>query len=111
MTTVDASLRCQILSAWLANETRTTTVRALRVTDDLYREVLADAGFPDRAAVEQPRDRLLSAVVKRELLDRIGEFYDVQAAIDDRQQVVDMWRAAGLLCLQPSPPWPPATLY
>ena len=47
MTTVDASLRCQILSAWLANETRTTTLRALRVTDDLYREVLADAGCLD----------------------------------------------------------------
>ena len=43
------------------------------------------------------------SVVKRELLDRIGEFYDVQAAIDDRQQVVDMWRAAGLLCLQVAP--------
>lgn len=61
MTTVDASLRCQILSAWLANEARTVTLRALRVTDDLYRQVLADAGFPDRAAVEQSRDRLLSA--------------------------------------------------
>lgn len=61
MTTGDASLKCQILSAWLANEARTTTLRALRVTDDLYRQVLADAGFPDHAAVEQSRDRLLSA--------------------------------------------------
>lgn len=48
-------------------------------------------------------DTRRDSVVKRELLDRIGEFYDVQAAIDDRQQVVDMWRAAGLLCLQVAP--------
>ncbi len=52
-----------------------------------------------RAAGDTRRD----SIVKRELLDRIGQVYDVQAAIDDRQQVVNMWRAAGLLCLQVAP--------
>ena len=61
MTTVDGSLKCQILSAWLAGETRAETTKVLGVTEQLWREVLADAGFPDRAAVKQARDRLLSA--------------------------------------------------
>lgn len=49
-----------------------------------------------RAADDKRKD----SVVKRELLDEIGALYAVRGAIDDRQQVVDMWRAAGLTCLQ-----------
>lgn len=45
-------------------------------------------------------DRRKDHVVKRELLDEIGRSYAVRGVLDDRQQVVDMWRAAGLTCLQ-----------
>jgi phosphoglycolate phosphatase-like HAD superfamily hydrolase len=40
-------------------------------------------------------------VVKRELLALIREHgYEPVIAIDDRRQVVDMWREEGLICLQ-----------
>lgn len=40
-------------------------------------------------------------LVKRKLLDEIlSDGFNPWCAVDDRQQVVDMWREAGLLCLQ-----------
>jgi hypothetical protein len=40
-------------------------------------------------------------VVKRELLAQMrADGFDPKLAIDDRQQVVDMWRAEGLICAQ-----------
>lgn len=40
-------------------------------------------------------------VVKKELfLNEICKKYDVKLVIDDRQQVVDMWRSLGLTCFQ-----------
>jgi predicted kinase len=44
------------------------------------------------------------AVVKRELFDEhIRPRYNVRFVLDDRQQVVDMWRSLGLLCLPVAP--------
>jgi predicted kinase len=44
------------------------------------------------------------AVVKLELFDRhVRDCYDVTCVLDDRQQVVDMWRSLGLTCLQVAP--------
>lgn len=43
-------------------------------------------------------------VVKLELFDKhIRDQYDVQLVLDDRNQVVDMWRRLGLTCLQVAP--------
>jgi hypothetical protein len=43
-------------------------------------------------------------VVKLELFDEhIRDQYDVQFVLDDRNQVVDMWRQLGLTCLQVGP--------
>lgn len=40
-------------------------------------------------------------IVKQELFDKYVRFnYDVVAVFDDRQQVVDMWRAMGVDCFQ-----------
>lgn len=40
-------------------------------------------------------------IVKKELYEKgVKKFYNVLFAIDDRQQVVDMWRAQGIKCLQ-----------
>jgi len=41
--------------------------------------------------------------VKLELFDKhIRHNYNVRLVLDDRQQVVDMWRSLGLVCLQAS---------
>lgn len=43
-------------------------------------------------------------VVKREIFKRyIAPEYDILCVLDDRQQVVDMWRELGLTCLQVAP--------
>lgn len=43
-------------------------------------------------------------VIKRELFDRyIRDNYQVLFVLDDRNQVVDMWRELGLKCLQVAP--------
>lgn len=40
-------------------------------------------------------------IVKAELFDKyVRDNYDVQFVLDDRDQVVDMWRSMGLTCLQ-----------
>lgn len=50
-----------------------------------------------RSAGDSRRD----AIVKRELFDRhIREYFNVLAVLDDRNQVVAMWRELGLTCLQ-----------
>lgn len=49
-------------------------------------------------------DMRADRVVKLELFDEfIRHNYDVQFVLDDRDQVVDMWRSLGLTCLQVAP--------
>lgn len=44
------------------------------------------------------------SIVKAEIFDqKIRYEFDVTLVLDDRQQVVDMWRALGLTCLQVAP--------
>lgn len=44
------------------------------------------------------------SIVKQEMYDNeIKGKYEVDFVLDDRQQVVDMWRANGLTCLQVAP--------
>lgn len=53
-----------------------------------------------RAAGDMRKD----SIVKRELFEaHIRDRYAVQYVLDDRQQVVDMWRSLGLTCLQVAP--------
>lgn len=66
--------------AWLRKYLRVGDIRLFMRADDDYRK---------------------DAVVKRELFDRhIRHRYDIVAVLDDRKQVVDMWRSLGLTCLQ-----------
>jgi hypothetical protein len=49
-------------------------------------------------------DYLKDAVVKREIYEnQIEPYYDVLLVLDDRAQVVNMWRELGLQCLQVAP--------
>lgn len=46
-------------------------------------------------------DRRRDSIVKLELFDtHIRDHYNVRAVLDDRNQVVDMWRSIGLTCCQ-----------
>lgn len=46
-------------------------------------------------------DRRRDSIVKAELFDEhVRDEYDVLVVLDDRRQVVDMWRSLGLTCLQ-----------
>jgi predicted kinase len=49
-------------------------------------------------------DSRKDAIVKRELFDRhVAQRWAVRGVIDDRRQVVEMWRALGLMCAQVAP--------
>ena len=49
-------------------------------------------------------DNRKDAEIKKEIFEQsIAPFYEVLCVIDDRQQVVDMWREIGLTCLQVAP--------
>lgn len=45
-------------------------------------------------------DTRSDVIVKREILNKIRETHNVRLVVDDRQSVVDMWRAEGITCLQ-----------
>lgn len=48
-------------------------------------------------------DNRKDSIVKRELLDVIALTYHVVGSLDDRDQVVEMWRAVGIPCFQVAP--------
>jgi predicted kinase len=74
--------------------------------DDSSREVTekwlaTHVGVPGPLLMRAADDRRKDSIVKRELFDaHIRDEYDVRYVLDDRQQVVDMWRSLGLTCLQ-----------
>lgn len=74
-------------------------------TDDCKFETLKwlyDNNIPhDAIFMRKTGDNRNDAIVKRELYeDNLKEKYNVLAIFDDRNRVVDMWRALGLTCLQ-----------
>jgi hypothetical protein len=51
--------------------------------------------------MRKQHDNRADWIVKKELfVDEISNIYDVKFVLDDRQQVVDMWRSLGLTCFQ-----------
>lgn len=55
----------------------------------------------DHLFMRPEKDMRPDNIVKAELFDKhIRDNFDVQFVLDDRQQVVDMWRSMGLTCLQ-----------
>lgn len=58
----------------------------------------------DAIFIRAESDYRKDSVIKSEIyMDHIRPFYDVQYVIDDRDQVVDMWRSLGLRVLQVAP--------
>ncbi len=59
---------------------------------------------PGELRMRAEGDRRRDSIVKRELFDtHIRDRFNVRRVYDDRQQVVDMWRALGLTCFQVAP--------
>lgn len=64
--------------------------------------------FYDKFFMRQTDDVRKDSIVKREIYEEFIEpFYDIWFVLDDRQQVVDLWRSLGLTCLQVNPGPPP----
>lgn len=74
--------------------------------EDSAREVTTEwitrhVGVPGPLYMRSADDRRKDSVVKRELFDEhIRDRFDVLYVLDDRQQVVDMWRGLGLTVFQ-----------
>lgn len=72
-------------------------------TDAHWREY-RDARPYDALFMRAEGDTRKDSIVKRELFDEhIRDRYDVAFVLDDRQQVVDMWRGLGLTVFQVAP--------
>lgn len=58
----------------------------------------------DKLIMRPEGDQRKDSIVKRELFDEhVRNEYDVLFVLDDRNQVVEMWRKLGLTCLQAAP--------
>lgn len=74
--------------------------------DSVYRKTLGWLNdhliaYPDGLYMRQEGDHRKDYVVKREIYEsRIKSQYNVEFVIDDRKQVVDMWRSLGLTVFQ-----------
>lgn len=79
---------------------RTETCRDATITW-LREHIKRDFDGPYMRPAGDPRK---DAIVKQELFDEyVRDYYDVAYVIDDRRQVVQMWRALGLTVLQCAP--------
>jgi predicted kinase len=88
---------------------RSDLVIAMSGRDECCREQTAHwleqhVGTIDALLMRPAGDTRKDAIVKRELFQQqVAPKWQVLGVIDDRQQVVDMWRAMGLTCLQVAP--------
>lgn len=54
-----------------------------------------------RLLMRAEKDSRQDAIIKREILtELLKEGHEIAFVVDDRQSVVDMWRANGITCLQ-----------
>ena len=74
------------------------------VTEKWLNEVAKVQGMYDKLYMRASKDYRSDDIVKSEILDQMrADGYDPTIAVDDRQQVVNMWRNRGLRCLQVAP--------
>ena len=75
------------------------------VCEEATRLWLAEHGVPfDEFFIRKAGDFRKDSIIKSEIyMDHIRPKYDVKFVIDDRDQVVDMWRSLGLRVLQVAP--------
>ena len=69
--------------------------------DLTYNWLVENYGMPFELYMRPKEDQRKDSVVKEELYrENIEGKYNVNFVVDDRQQVVDMWREIGLCCIQ-----------
>ena len=75
------------------------------VCEEATRQWLTDHGVPfDDFYIRKAGDFRKDNIIKSEIyMDHIRPKYDVKFVIDDRDQVVEMWRSLGLRVLQVAP--------
>ncbi len=75
------------------------------VCEEATRKWLAEHGVPfDDFYIRKAGDFRKDNIIKSEIyMDHIRPKYDVKFVIDDRDQVVEMWRSLGLRVLQVAP--------
>jgi len=74
------------------------------VTETWLRDVAGVGDLYERLYMRPEGDYRSDDVIKGEILDQmLVDGYTPTIAVDDRNQVVDMWRARGLRCLQVAP--------
>ena len=75
------------------------------VCEEATRKWLADHNILfDEFFIRKAGDNRKDSIIKSEIyMDHIRPYYDVKYVIDDRDQVVDMWRSLGLRVLQVAP--------
>lgn len=75
------------------------------VCKDLTQRWLNENGFKHHSLMMRKEgDYRRDSIVKQEIYEQhIKDKYVVEFVLDDRQQVVDMWREVGLKCLQVAP--------
>lgn len=56
--------------------------------------------YPYKLFMREEGDNRSDVIVKAEMLGQISEFFQVVAAFDDRNGVVDMWRRNKITCFQ-----------
>jgi len=98
---------CHKPIAWLAQTlSRHVSIIVISGRPDSHRQQTRDwlirHGIPfDMLLMRKADDYRQDYIVKSEILDYIlSEGYEILFTVDDRQQVVDMWRERGLTCLQ-----------
>lgn len=66
--------------------------------------IVKHVGVPGPLYMRKTGDQRKDAVIKAELFDKyIRHNYNIRYVLDDRQQVVDMWRSMGIACFQVAP--------
>jgi uncharacterized HAD superfamily protein len=75
------------------------------VAEDATKQWLASHGVPYDNFFIRPQGNFEkdSIIKSRIYMDHIRDNYDVEFILDDRDQVVEMWRSIGLRCLQVAP--------
>ena len=54
-----------------------------------------------RVTMRADKDQRADHIIKQEILNAfLAEGHEIAFTVDDRQQVVDMWRRNGIMCLQ-----------
>jgi predicted kinase len=101
---VQINIRAGLIPIWLSGRTAGCTVDTWHWLDK-YVIPVTMSGLRGQLFMRRVGDNRKDSIIKRELFDEfVRGKYNVRFVLDDRKQVVDMWRdELGLTCLQVAP--------